>query len=73
MTFLGIEIDTIAMEARLLSDKIKKILAAFESFRARRRITLREMQSLIGLFNLLLVSCCHGEHFYADLLISLVV
>jgi hypothetical protein len=43
------------MEARLPSDTIKKILAALESFRARKRVTLREMQSLIGLLNF---ACC---------------
>lgn len=43
------------MEARLPSDKVKKILAALESFRARKRVTLREMQSLIGLLNF---ACC---------------
>lgn len=55
MTFLGIELDTIAMEARLPSDKIKKIFASLESFRARKRVTLRELQSLIGLLNF---ACC---------------
>lgn len=55
MTCLGVELDTITMEAILPSYRIKKILAALESFRARKRVTLREMQSLIGLLNF---ACC---------------
>lgn len=51
MTFMGIELDSVAMEARLPKDKIVKITEALLSFRKRKKVTLRELQSLIGLLN----------------------
>ncbi|XP_062572622.1 uncharacterized protein LOC134234551 [Saccostrea cucullata] len=47
----GIEVDSIAMECRLPDDKISKIEAQLSSFSMRKKITLRELQSLIGLLN----------------------
>jgi hypothetical protein len=55
MTFLGIELDTIAMEARLSLDKVLKIKNSLSEMRMRRKVTLRELQSLIGLLNF---ACC---------------
>lgn len=55
MTFLGIELDTIAMEARLPLDKVLKIKNSLSEIRVRRKVTLRELQSLIGLLNF---ACC---------------
>jgi hypothetical protein len=43
MTFLGIELDTIAI------DNVLKIKNSLSEIRVRRKVTLRELQSLIGL------------------------
>lgn len=49
LSFLGIEIDSIRMVFRLLKDKLKKLLDMVEGFCAARRVTLRQMQSLLRL------------------------
>jgi hypothetical protein len=51
MTFLGIELDTIAMEAILPLDNVLKIKNSLSEMRVRRNVTLRELQSLIGLLS----------------------
>jgi hypothetical protein len=43
MTFLGIELDTIAI------DNVLKNKNSLSEIRVRRKVTLRERQSLIGL------------------------
>ena len=55
MTFLGIELDTIANEARLPLDNVLKIKNRLSEMRLRRKVTLRELQSLIGLLSF---ACC---------------
>ena len=55
MTFLGIELDTTAMEARLPLDNVLKIKNSLSEMRLRRKVTLRELQSLIGLLSFV---CC---------------
>ena len=49
MTFLGIELDTIAI------DNVLKSKNSLSEMRVRRKVTLRELQSLIGLLNF---ACC---------------
>ena len=53
LTFLGIEIDTIAMVVRLPTDKVKNLLDTIESFitKYQQKVTLKQMQSLIGKLN----------------------
>lgn len=51
LNFVGIEIDSILMEKRLPSDKLIKISGLLEEFKTRRKVTLVELQSLIGLLN----------------------
>ena len=51
LTFAGIELDTNAMEARLPADKILKTRSILFEFLCRRKATLKEVQSLIGLLN----------------------
>ena len=53
--FLGIELDSKCMEARLPLEKIHKVKAALTSMKNRKKVTLKEMQSLIGLLNF---ACC---------------
>ena len=51
LTIYGIEIDSTAMLARLPSDKIQKISNLLFTFKRKRSVTLRELQSLVGLLN----------------------
>ena len=49
--FLGIELDSVQMAARLPCDKIQKALNLLDNYLGRRSATLKEMQSLIGVLN----------------------
>lgn len=51
ITFLGIELDTQTMVARLPIEKVDKISLALADFRQRQKVTLVDLQSLIGLLN----------------------
>lgn len=51
LTFAGIELDTEKMEARLPVEKKEKAIAQIKAILPRKRITLRELQSIIGLLN----------------------
>ena len=49
--FAGIELDSVLMEARLPPDKLVKCQDLISGFLRRRKVTLREIQSLTGLLN----------------------
>ena len=51
LVFAGIELDTLRMEARLPLDKTTKCKTLISTFLRRKKVTLREIQSLIGLLN----------------------
>ena len=51
LSFAGIELDTINMEARLPDDKLAKCRSLIREFLPRKKVTLTELQSLIGLLN----------------------
>ena len=51
ITFAGIELDSVLMEARLLHEKLVKCRDLISAFLKRRKVTLREIQSLTGLLN----------------------
>lgn len=51
MSFVGIELDTENSEARLPTEKLKACLALVTNFMSRKKITLQELQSLIGTLN----------------------
>lgn len=51
LTFAGIELDTVAMEARLPKDKKTKALDHIQAIMYRKSTTLRDLQSIIGLLN----------------------
>lgn len=51
MSFMGIELDSNLMVKRLPLDKIEKIRFRLQSLKFRRKVTLEELQSLIGLLN----------------------
>ena len=51
ITFAGIELDSVIMEARLPHEKLVKCRDLISAFLKRRKVTLREIQSLTGLLN----------------------
>jgi len=51
MTFLGITLDSIQMQARLPKDKLAKTARLLCDLRSRNTCTLRELLSIIGLLN----------------------
>ena len=51
LSFAGIELDTIQLEARLLAEKILKCKDLISDFLKRKKATLKEVQSLTGLAN----------------------
>ena len=51
LTFAGIELDSIRSEARLPRDKITKCVEIINGFLPRKKVQLKELQSLIGLLN----------------------
>ena len=51
ITFLGLEIDSIEFEIRLPDDKLIKIKQTLMAAQNRKKINLKELQSLIGLLN----------------------
>ena len=44
----GIEVDTLVMQARLPQDKLDAAITLVKSFKRRKKVTLRELQSCIG-------------------------
>ena len=51
LAFVGIELDTVLMEARLPQEKPDKCRELLSAFLHRRKVTLQEIQSLTGLLN----------------------
>jgi hypothetical protein len=51
LSFAGIELDTLLSEARLPPEKIEKCISIISEFLGRKKVTLREIQSLNGLLN----------------------
>ena len=54
ITFLGLEFDSNEMEARLPNDKLIQLRELLQTFTRKRKCTLKQMQSLLGLLNF----CC---------------
>ena len=55
LQFTGITLDTALMEAPLPEDKLAKCCSQLADFCSRKSVTLKEMQSLIGLLHF---ACC---------------
>ncbi|XP_052806563.1 uncharacterized protein LOC128235808 [Mya arenaria] len=51
MTFVGIELDSIAMVKRLPFEKVEKIRDCLSRMKRKKKATLQELQSLMGLLN----------------------
>ena len=54
ITFMGLELDSLNMVARLPEDKLDKVRSLLSAMVNKRKVTLRELQSLLGLLNF----CC---------------
>ena len=52
--FLGLEVDTIAFEIRIPKDKLIEVQRALRAALGRKKLSLREIQSLVGRLNF----CC---------------
>ena len=51
LSFAGFELDTIKMEAQLPEDKLAKCCSLIREFLTKKKVTLTELPSLIGLLN----------------------
>ena len=51
LTFAGIELDCCKNEARLPMEKVERCLSAIRNLLSRRKVTLKELQSLVALLN----------------------
>ena len=56
LCFLGLELDSIHMVVRIPRDKIVELIEKIEMVLQREKVTLRQMQSLIGSLNF----CCRA-------------
>ncbi|KAK3094320.1 hypothetical protein FSP39_000299 [Pinctada imbricata] len=68
LTFLGLEIDTVKYEMRLPLDKLRNLRETLVGFQYRRKTTLRELQSLIGLLNFACTVVVPGRPFLRRLI-----
>ena len=68
ISFAGIELDSVLMEARLPPDKLVKYHDLIASSLRRRKITLREIQSLTGLLNFACTVVVPGRAFLQRLI-----
>ena len=64
----GIEIDSIRMQYRLPVEKLNKAHCLLQQFSRRRKITLREMQSLIGFLQFACKAIAPGRTFLRNLI-----
>lgn len=68
ITIYGIEVDSHELECRLPLEKIIKIKTALNTSYKRKKIKLRELQSLIGLLNFACLVVCPGRTFLRRLI-----
>ena len=68
LCFAGIELDSVLFEARLPVDKITKCLSSISNFLKRKKVTLKEVQSLTGLLNFACTVVVPGRAFLRRLI-----
>lgn len=68
ISFAGIELDSVLMEARLPPDKLVKCQDLISGFLRRRKVTLQEIQSLTGLLNFACTVVVPGRAFLRRLI-----
>lgn len=71
LVFLGLEIDSDEMVIRIPLPKVEEILLRIQEFLARKKVTLREMQSLIGVLNFACRAIVPGRPFCRRLINSI--
>ena len=68
ITIYGIEVDSVALQCRLPEPKLVKIKAQLEFAKNRKKFTLRDLQSLIGLLNYACLVVVPGRAFLRRLI-----
>ena len=68
LSFVGIELDSLSMEAGLFHDKIHKYTALIWQFLRRKKVPLQELQSLLGLLNFACAVVKPGRAFLRQLI-----
>ena len=68
ITIYGIEVDSIDMMSRLPPDKLEKCRTLVYQFSRRKKVTLQELQSLIGVLNFACLVVVPGRAFLRRLI-----
>ena len=68
LSFAGIELDSVSFEARLPLDKTDKCLSLIANFLTRKKVTLKEIQSLTGMLNFACLVVVPGKAFLRRLI-----
>ena len=68
LSFAGIELDSVSLETLLPKDKVDKCLSTISSFIARKKVTLRDIQSLKGMLNFACAVVVPGRAFWRRLI-----
>lgn len=68
LTFLGIELDTVAMTSRLPRAKLHDLRARVRVCIGKRKVLLRDLQSLVGHLNFACKVVAPGQAFFAKAL-----
>jgi len=68
MTFLGVEIDTVALEVRIPQDKVLELRTILPSWLRRKKCSRRELQSLIGKLAFICKCVAPGRLFFSRML-----
>ena len=63
MTFLGLVIDTIAQEIQVPSDKMATVMDKLDNALSKRKLKLRQLQSLLGSLNFICKAVHPGRAF----------
>lgn len=63
LVFLGIELDTVAMEARLPLDKLQRMVTLLSRYRKMKKLKIVQLQSLTGLLNFACAVVAPGKPF----------
>ena len=66
--FLGIILDAVHMEARLPDDKLEKARSLLLAFQSKQKVTIKELQSLIGVLNVACSVVVPGRAFLRQLI-----
>ncbi len=68
LVFLGVELDTLKMMARLPREKLEKYRDNVTGTISRKKITLKELQSIIGQLQYARCVVTHGKAFLRHLI-----